>query len=720
MQKQKQTKILAFALGIVALFLSSEISVNATLEPKNPEISEFKNLSSIPQAGNFVKISGKNFGTEVNDLTINLAGEDYSISNSFGNELEFQLAKEMQSGYLFIKKEVDVEGTIITLESNTIYLDLREPAITKVNAPLGLLPKNELEISGKNLDATEFWCEDAKLEIESQSQFNATIILPTDFSGCSIVAKKEGFEFDTNETLIIATPVDVSGISFSGGNFRVYGKGFTGFENSLSKLSLIFEDGSTLTNPTFVADGEIFFEKGETILPYAGGVVLGVNEISSPQFYYVAMGSFPAIVEILNLQNKNEKAVFQMNLSGSFGRTLKIMLNNKEVDIVGSEVEMDSAPAESGEAWIEMDGWKSKIFNYEFEENLNPKITEIKIDSSTRKIKIFGRNFGGSRSNFGISSNAGTFSLIDLGSNDAEARLPEEAGEKRFTLRVSNKWGSSNSVTFTLPAAVNQSFYPQPSISTLESVEGLAPGKQVQILGENLLNITSANFGGKEARVKILGLGKIETTIPITASLSGKLSVKDKSGVISGEFDYQLSSLTQLKTPAFKFPVTEATTTIIQDDEWQNLFSFAVENTKKILTFALAEFNFTGKVPLPFSGYQLVGTDGEKIEGVKIEVSQNDKKLYFREITVPVSLKKNVFTLQGKVFRQLEDGKNFSFKLLNLIEQENEKVTRQIEEKTVSVAAENLTQTFCHELSGNEWQKCRQRVRRPTGDLNRS
>ncbi|MFH1546401.1 MAG: hypothetical protein ABIE14_03420, partial [Patescibacteria group bacterium] len=196
MQKQKQIKILAFVLGIGTLFLGSEISANhlfATLDlaEENSEISEFKDLSSIPQVEDYVKILGKNFGTDTSKLTIDLAGEDYSVYNSFGNELEFQLTKEMQSGNLFVKKEVEIEGVATILESNAIYLDLHEPAITKVNAPLGLLPKNELEISGKNLDAAKFWCEEAELEIESQSQFSATLVLPTDFSGCSIVAEKE-------------------------------------------------------------------------------------------------------------------------------------------------------------------------------------------------------------------------------------------------------------------------------------------------------------------------------------------------------------------------------------------------------------------------------------------------------------------------------------------------------------------------------------------------
>ncbi|MBU1089754.1 hypothetical protein KKF38_03100, partial [Patescibacteria group bacterium] len=504
-------------------------------------------------------------------------------------------------------------------------------------------------------------------------------------------------------------------------NFRVYGKGFAGFENSLSALSLVFEDGSTLTNPAFVADGEIFFEKGETLLPYAGGVVIEVDEISSPQFYYTAVSSFPAIAEIYNLHDKNGKAAFQMDLSGSFSRTgLKIMLNSQEVALVGSEIELASAPAESGEAWIEMNGWKSKVFNYEFEEDLKPKITEIKINTTTQKAEILGRNFGDSEGDFGISSSAGEFLLIDLGSNEATARIPNEAEEGSFTLTVSSKWGSSNSVTFTLPAAANQSFYPQSSISALEPLEGLAPGKKVRIHGGNLLNVSSANFEGKEAAVKVLGLDEIEVTIPSAAPLSGKLSVKDKSGALSGEFDYQLLADEELQTPAFEFPVTETATAIIQDDEWQNLFSFTMENAKKTLTIALAEFNFTGNAPLPFTDYQLVGSDGEEIAGAEIEVSQNDKKLYLRGIEVPADLEKTVFTLQGKVFRQLEEEKSFSFKLLNLIEQENERITRQTKEKTVSIAAVDLTQTFCHELSSDEWQDCRQRVRRPTEDLNRS
>ncbi len=716
MGNQKNLKIVSFVLGLTILFLGGEISTNhlttdLVTNSTTPQIKTIEDLANIPKAGDLIKVTGANFGTDTSKLKIYIGEDDYSVANSYGNELSFQLTKDMQSGRLFVKKTTSTE----TLESGEIYLSLREPAIKKVEAPLGLLPGNDLKIIGKNLDTAEFWCASEKMEVKKQLRFSATLTLPDDFAGCSIVAKKDGFEFDTKDNLIIASPVSVNSINLLLENFHVYGKGFSGFENSLSEFSLVFDNGNTLSNPTYVSSGEIVFAKGSTLLPHSGMISLKVNGFSSPKFDYATFNSFPSISNIFNLHDQNKKAVFNLDLSASLDdrQKTKIMLNGQEVTLFGSEIEMSSAPPKSGTAWTEMDGWKGEVFNYEFSEDLNPKITKLKFDATGGNITIIGRNFGNSKNNFKVSSSVANLSLINLGTTSAKIVLPNDAKDGNSTITVSNKWGSSNSVSFTLPASANQAFYPKPSISKIETTEGFAYGKKVKIIGENLLNVISANFGGKEVAVKILSLGEVEATIPTSAPLTGKASLKNKNRESSNELDYQLLSPSEIKTPTFEFPVTRTTTSIIQKDDWQNLFSFAVQNTQKPLTLNLIEFSFVGTAPLPFSDYQLVRADGSVVEEVGIKVVTNSKKLLIRGVGVPVDLEKAVFTLQGKVFRQLASNKNFELTLMNLIENDNFKISRQVTKKNISITAASLKQSFCNELLSDEWQDCKKRVRRP-------
>ncbi|MCF7836926.1 IPT/TIG domain-containing protein [Candidatus Gracilibacteria bacterium] len=716
---QKPKKVLAFVLGLGILFLGGEISassLNADLTATDAlEITGFRNIASEPKVDDEISISGQNFGNKSADLKVNLEETDYPVVVSYGNELKFKLTAAMQSGNLFVKKTVTVGETSETLESNLLYLDLKTPKIKKTEAATGLLPHNDLKFYGENLANAAFFCGTESLEVQSAEATSATIELPEKFLDCSIIAKKSGFEVSTGNELTVQAPINLSGISFVNDIFKVYGKGFTNYQNDLAQLSLVFSDGSSLTNPTFVADGEINFAKGSTLLPYFGRAALKVDTISSPQFDYNIGGDFPAVTGISNLQARLDgKVNYRLDWNGSFDRRsdMQFKVNNGEVNLVGTQVEATSPPTATGTAWVEMDGWKSRVLNYELTETLVPKITDLQIDSTGKNMTISGKNFGESESEFKFNSTLTNLSLINLGSTEVKFTLPADAATGEFSLGISSKWGSSNTVNFTLPAT-NRRFYAKPVITEIEAVEGLARGKKIWILGENLLNASTANFGGTVVAVKILSATKVEVVPPANIPLTGKLTVSDKAGNASAEIAYELLATNQLQPITFEFPVT-ATGAIAQNDDWQNLFAFSVQNNQKPIELDLVEFNF-GKQDgqLALIDFQLVDTAGQKIAGADVELSQSGQQVRLRNVPVPVAAGKTVFTLQAKIFRQLETAKNYTFSVGNLFEKDSVSITRKNWQKKVMLAAADADAKWCREISGKEWQECRKRVRRP-------
>ena len=731
MQIQKPKKALAFVLGLGILFLGGEISVSnlsADLSAMEVlEITGFKNLASEPKVDDEISIVGQNFGNKAADLKVNLNGTDYSVVSSYGNELKFKLTSSLQSGNLFVKKTVTVDETNETLESNQIYLDLKTPKITKSEAINGLLPHNDLTIYGVNFGLAEFFCGTEGLKIKSAEPDSITIELPEKFLDCSIITKKSGFEIDTKNTLFIMAPVELSGISLVEDTFKVYGKGFTNYQSDLAKLSLVFSDGrSSLSNPTFVADGEINFAKNSTLLPHSGRVALKIDTISTPQFDYNANGDFPSITEITDLQAQLDgKINYQLNWNGSLDRRseMKFKVNSNEVSLTGNQVEADSPPSQTGTAWVEMDDWKSQVLNYEFTETLVPKITEIKIGNYLN-FEILGKNFGSRETLLSVSTGAGSFGVIQaqdtlvtiatVSGSDDDKDTEYVTPEGDFTLTIKNEWGTSNSIDFTLPAEKDQTFYAKPIVTGIEAVDGLARGRKFWILGDNFLNAATANFGGTVVAVKILSTTKVEAVPPANIPLTGKLSVSDQAGNTSAEINYALIPTNQLKPITFEFPL-ETEGTILQNDEWQNLFAFSVQNNQKPIELDSVEFNFEGEISqLSLVDFQLVDAEGQKITDTEIELSQSGKQIRLRNIPVSVAAEKIVFTVQTKIFRQLATDKVFSFEVGNLFEKDSTSITRENSQKKITLTAAEPAAKWCRETSGDEWQECRKRVRRST------
>ena len=745
MQKQTFLKLLTFVLGVFTLVAVGEISANqlsANLTSSEAiVVNGFKNLSKITtKAGDEIKIVGKNFGNDVDDLEIVLNGESYDVEASYGNEIILSLDSEMSSGDLFVQRTIEIDDSTYTLESNAIELDLGTPLVTKINAPDGLIPKADLQIFGSNLGSAVFFCSDSDdaeaLDTSKQENESVTLELPSEFTECELRAKDRGFEFVIDEDFTIAAPIVVSAIEFSGDAFRVLGKNFGDYENNLDDLELACENDASLTNATYVNDGELSFAKSDsTVLPNAGWAVLEVGEKTSPQFEYIASGQFPQITELKNLSDAGDgDTTFQIGISGSVSvRSGAVLsLNGSEIEFSGSTVTMSSKPASSGEAWLEKDGWESRVFHYDFEDDLKPKVTEIQVDASARSLEIFGRNFG-EKANFDVSGLQ--FDNPDLDEDEDDADQTEKSWLQRvsdnsaivnlpfstgtLSVSVSNRWGSSNSVQITLPAEGDQSFYPTPEIDEIEALDGLAPNRNIAIHGDNLLNVYAASFAGKQAAATVKSLTTVEVTIPSTAPLEGELTVLDKNGNESSSLTYELLSFNQLATPSLEFPSSTNTSALVASDDWQDVFAFTFSNSLKTLDMDLIEFNFDDS-PLPFTEFRLLDTNDTVLDEVDLTLDQEEEKLKIGGLTIDPSVEKVTFTLQAKVFQDLASDEEFIFSLGNTSEKSGELVSKNGIDKKITVAGGASAKKFCltYDESKETWKKCK--IQRPTSDVFRN
>ena len=712
MQAQGRIKVLAAFLSLSIFFLCGGIyahtlQAHALDSPESLRITTFEGLGATPTAGDYIKLLGSNFGTETSDLKINLAGETYDVYASYGNEIEFELDTGMRSGDFFVVKTIEEAGIERDIASNRLYLELEELDISKVNAPGGMLPGQEITLSGRDLDAATFWCAGVKLDVTAQDASQATVVLPNDFAGCHIKAVKNKFEFETEKEFLIATKLSASTVFVWNNRLYVHGKNFQTYEDSLDAITLVFEDGTKLSNPIFVSDNHIYFEKNNVILPNSGKVALAVDGVSLPMLGYEAHTSFPHITEISNLQTNHEILTFTIKASGDMSGC-ELKLNGLAVERSGSTAKPDAQPHKTGTAWLEKDGWKSSVFHYEFEHDVNPVLSKLYFDAAdTRIMHIQGLYFEQKRDDFEVFSEA-DLTLVDLGENSATLDVNGEA-RGDFSISVSSKWGNSNVVPFTLPGVAHQFFYPVPSISTIETTAGFAPGEKIYILGSSLLQANLASFAGENVSVKVLSDSKVEVTIPSNANPSGTLFVINKNGAASNELDY---TLTEPRDIALHFPLTSEISMLKQSEDWQDVVAFQFENNQKPFIVELMEINYDHGGLLPLIDYRIVDAKGVEIEEAQIDLSAKDNRILLRNLAIPYSEASSLFTVQVKVFEQLEKEETFHLWLNNVITETS--IGKHTSIKTVAVsAAEVPTLSFCQEVSGTEWQRCRTRVRRP-------
>lgn len=738
MQKEKTLKFLTFVFGLATLISVSEISANqisASVTNADITVTGFRNLSAGVQASDKISIIGTNFGIEAKDLKVFLNKQQYSVEASSGNEAIFKLDKKMQSGDLFVERTIKLaNGSNTKIDSKPIFLNLNEPSITKMDAPNGLLPGANLDVRGKNLSGASFFCSNqtnaSALAVKEQTAVSATLTLPNQFAECTPIVRNRGFESATNQKLQISAPINVTGISFVDGGFRVDGKNFSIFENKLSSLTLIFE-GKKLNSATLLADGSLFFAKNQNnILPNTGWVALAVGDKTSPRFDYHISDNFPKIASISNLYDEeNGKTNFQISVGDTASEltTSKLFLNGKAaLSFSNSVANFDGRPVLSGKAWFEKDGWQSEIFNYEFKENLEPAITKIQVNMATRSLEISGQNFGTSRDKFNVkglqfkdpdsttkskSTDTKTW-LQRLSLNTAIVQLPFSTGD--LSVSVSNRWGTSNSVKITLPLESSQAFFPDFSISSIEPLEGLAPGKRFIVHGKNLLGATLANIGGKQITTKALTVDRTEITIPPNAPLAGEIFLSSRNGSKNSSIAYKLTSADQINNPLVEFPVNTDKATLTQSDAWQNLFDFALTNNLKTITLDSLEFNFNQTL-LPLTDFRIVDDSGSSVADARVEISLSSRKLKIRNLKIDPSLEKKHFTLQTKVFRDLAENKKIIFSLGSSTERNNQKINSSKTTKEISIIGNSGTEKLCIALIDKQWKSCK--MQRPTNDL---
>ncbi len=716
-----------------------EISANqiaANVVSEELSITGVRDLSVTTRAGDTIRILGKNFGTEAKDTKVFLNGQTYPVEGSFGNEVLFKLDKKMRSGEVFVERTMNLpSGISKRLTVNSLTLNLGEPSLTKIDAPGGLLPGADLKVEGTNLAGASFFCSEkdgaTALKVREQSTKSARLELPNQFTDCTLTVRNHGFEFIVSQKFQISAPISMTGLDFSNGGFRVFGKNFSIYENKLDQLALIFEDGK-LNQATLLADGTLFFAKDTSkILPNSGFATLAVGDKNSPRFEYRIAENFPRITKISDLRDAGDgKTSFQIETSGEPSElaTTKLFLNGTAVTFGASTATLTGRPKLNGEAWLEKDGWRSEIFNYAFTENLEPAITEIRVNTATRSLEIHGRNFGSNRDKFKVSGvqfkdpsiKTKTVSTDDkswlkkVEELDAITELPFSTGNP--SVSVSNRWGTSNSVKITLPLKTSQSFFPDFTISSIESITGFAPGRRIVVHGTNLLGATFANISGQQISTKVLALDSAELTVPADAPLKGEIFLSDKNGKQSNKIPYELITTNQVDDPMLKFPLSPGDGALVQNNEWQNLFDFELSNTLKTVTIDSLEFNFD-KTPLPLIDFRVVDAKNAVVAGARVDLAQTDKKLRIRNLTIPTSLAKTQFTLQAKVFSELAENGQFIFSLGNVSEKSGQQINSVDAQKKITIAGNLSTERFCTTLIDAKSGKCK--VQRPVSDLAR-
>lgn len=718
MQAKNKLKKIAFgaviSLGmlmtgnIFAENLSASVSESET-EIKTITITQVTGLKAQPRAGDNIYIFGENFGTDIDKLTVNLAGEDYPAKSVDRDKIKLTLEKNMRSGKLFLKKDLDADEGGIEIESNSLDIDIKEPRIVEIEAPDGLIGGERLTIRGENLTETAFFCDENQLHLRNSVSDRASVRLPAEFMSCSITAKRNDFEVDTKDEINIIPDLEFSGIKFDDDYVIAEGKYFSNLNDNLSDVSLVFQDEQTLSDPTFVADDELKFDNYKTLL-YGGRVSLKVGNILLPAKTYLTNDDFPAIKSVSNLMTKDDEFEFTLEIDSSISniQNMEVKINSQEVNVSGSSASTEYLPSKTGKIWIEMNGFKSHDFDYEFETELKPTISKIQVDGLNRRIEIFGDEFG-KDSDFKINTNTEEPTITNFKPNIVTAQLPKDTPDGEYQISISNKQGSSDAVSFELSSSTT-TVIPRPEISEITFPDGPFIGEKAIVTGEGLLNVTAGIFGENEIEAKSLNAKKVELTVPNVTATEGKILLMDWEGQASNEISYKLLEKSEDKIK-INFP-KESDTIIKQSEDWQNILSFDVENQQKPIL--ITEMIFTiedNDYDLPFTDYQLIGTDGTVIKNSRIEFSTDNENLSLKKIEIPVSENKSTITLQAKTAERADGYLNFKFEIKDVLAQGSSQGSADIEYSsdkkyldTNISNSENID--FCRKFVNEQWQDC--------------
>jgi hypothetical protein len=721
---------------IIFLFFTVLLFGNQNIYAEEPvlTITSIKTEAPIYSSKSIVSVYGINFESNASKLTVYLNGESYEVIQAFDQQIRFNLNKNSQSGLLYVEKTIDndsKEDTII--QSNSLLLNLNNPIIEKINIKNGLQSGNNIILEGQNLGAAQFTCGNIKLPPSLQGEVKTIITIPNATIDCNIHATYQGFENKAQYKIKSQPSIASYSLSFQKEFVILEGKGFRAYQKNLSSLSLHFNKDIILNTVKYISDTKLQFTKNKAI-PLEGNVQLYMKTNAFPSISYKLNNNIPRITNLKEIElTKDFKYVAHIETNTPINTLISnggiIKMNNALVkgEINGSTISfiLPSEPPKNGEIWIEQDGFQSAKYQYTYDHifDFKPKITQVQvlspISDSGGKIRISGSNFF-SQSDFKVSANGKTLDTSKRTSHSVQTRLPRNTS-KSISVSVSQSFGSSQPISIPNPSTTGSIIYPKPVIKEIYYPKGPFVGNEIQIQGSGLAFVNSINFEEKTFKVQWANFNTLSAIIPKTIPLQGDLSVnipKTTSNAIKYEV-YQHPKNTSLQ---IHFPAKQDTyITHAHITEFQNIFSFAVENHKEEITLN-TEWRISclrkNKCDnfFPFTEYQLINSEGDKIDDVTFTIDSASNKFLIKNIPVAITKENSTFSVQAKSFRFknknemriiklfASNAKNKDLKMFN--------VEKSIKTSRISIRKNRTTtQSICQALNTEtkEWKKCKRR-----------
>lgn len=721
------------ALGF--FLLAFFVLINYSFAEKNSiSLSRIKDAIPYYQADDIVSVYGSNFGTDTSKLKLYINDQSHKIEKSYGNEVQFKLTKDSRSGLLYITKSyTDENGKTSTLETNRLEIDLFEPSIEKIEAKEGLSPGSEVVFSGKNLNDAKFACDEIELHPKLQGEKKVIISLENTTLNCSFNVEKRGFKFDSSEKIQLSPLLYYFQILSKKEYIHVYGKGFDAYKESISDFEINFVD-KTLKDAEYISDTEIRFPHSTTIAS-RGLSTLKIKDTQLPSISYSFSKNIPYISEVSNPElTKDGQFIFEIFVSEALNEIYRnegeVFMNGQKIEgeVKGRKLEIiqKSLPEENGEIWVEMNKLQGKHFKYNFNLDFKPQVIKIqpivrKLDSSGGRIRVEGSNFY-PKDSVKISSSAGELKITQLQSNSFQAFLPSPLKEGNYSLSVSNSYGNSNSINFSIPATLSKRFYPDPKITRLEYPQGPFSGSSVKIYGEGLAHITSVNYEGNGFKPRWSNTNTLEAIIPKKIEKSGKLTVSSNFLNESNSLDYKIYSKPKRPELTMFFPTKKSVHLIEKEAEFQTILHFSLKNTQEPLLAS-----FTWKIScntskdclkvLPFTAYQLVDSNDKIIEDLSYEIDAQNKTLSIKNINIAASGRFLHYSLEAKM-QPITKDEIRNIKLISASAKDMNEKSLKIDKKTRAAKlymrrSEN-SKSYCKEFSEEKWQDCKKERKRPS------
>ncbi len=715
-----------------------------TLSAFSVEEVQFIEITSIQGAkndgysvGDTLSIYGEDLGTDTSNIKVFINDKKYTPNNAYGRQIEVKITKDMRSGQIYVQRTIkkdssDSSSKDRVLESNRMDIDFKESTVNKIVAEASFYPGSQIELYGRNLNNAEFWCDDEALNYTKIEDTKATIVLPSMFLDCGLVVKKNGFEFDTKQNIEITPIPEFYLMTLKSDYIYLKGKGFEQYKNSLSKISIILDEDLTLSTPQYVSDTEIRFKRNKSI-PYKGKAFLSVNGITLPAVDFLFMENMPYVFDVTepSVYSKDE-FIFDITVSESLASSSILVffngseLNEREDEDVSLEnyrtlvIKRSSLPPKSGRIWVEKDGFKGKIYKYNFNYDFSPFISKVntlkKLDQEGGKLQIEGENFFPFDS-VKISSNAGKLEAYDLEKKSLTTILPHGIKDGEYYVSISNKYGTSGKIYFTVPSNTSKTFYPSPKILGVKYPEGPFFGKRIKITGESIYNITSINFSGKLYEVKWVNsseLGEVVADIPQSSQIEGKgeITITSNYKNDSNTIYYEFLEIPKKQMIKIIFPSNKEISVVQNNDEFQDVFSFDVSNNVRQgyldLDFSL-ECEESCIQTFPFFDYQLINNNGEKQEDISILYDATSKTLSIKNLYID-SLITEKYTFQSKLpdFLYKDETRIINLKSAVLIDEYNDKYDVELEKDKKEILLQALEGSgICREMDENEkWSDC--------------